>query len=1061
MKLGHFFTDRPIFAAALAIVIMVIGGIAYTALPVSQYPDIAPPTIQVTAQYPGATAQTIAETVATPIEQEVNGIENMSYMYSNSTADGRMNLTITFKPGTNLDTAQVLVQNRVSIAQPRLPEEVRRFGIVTQKVSPDIMMVIHLISPDKSRDQVYITNYALLQIKDVLSRIDGVGDVRLFGAREYAMRIWLDPDRVAAVDMTADEVVDALRAQNVQVAGGALGAPPITTNAAFQYNLTLKGRLKQPDEFGDIVVKTGADGRFTRLRDVARVELGASDYTTNSYLDGQTAVAMVMSQRPGANALATAEQVIQTIAEMQKTFPPGLEYKIVYNPTHFIQESVDEVIKTIWEAIILVVIVVIVFLQTWRASIVPIITIPVSLIGTFAVMLAFGFSLNNLTLFGLVLAIGIVVDDAIVVVENVERNLRLGMSPREATLRTMDEVGGALISIGLVLGAVFVPTAFIPGITGEFYRQFALTIAVATAISVFNSFTLSPALARILLKTHKNHEDGRKHNLLERLVFDPFNRGFDTLATAYGRIVCRMTVRPWIWVGVYVVLIGLTGFMFSRVPGGFIPQQDQGYLIVAYQLPPGASLERTDATIKKAEQIIKTVKGTRFAVSFAGFSGATRTQSSNAGATFVGLLPPNQRPGRSMPQILGELQQKLGAIQDGFIIVLAPPPVQGLGTSGGFTMRIEDRGGVGTQALSQATYALLGAASQDKRLFGVFTPFDASTPQLYVDIDRTKAEILRVPVERVFRTLEVYLGSAYVNDFNLFSRTYRVTAQADAPFRATQDDVARLRTRSDTGGIVPLGTFVDFRWETGPDRFPRYNIYPTAELQGNTAPGVSSGQAIAIMEELAAKVLPNGIGYEWTELSYEQKRAGNTAAYIFLLCVLFVFLVLAASYESWVLPFVIILIVPMCLLAAITGVWARGLDNNILTQVGFIVLVGLACKNAILIVEFARDQEHIGKNPVDAVIEACRLRLRPILMTSFAFILGVVPLVIASGAGHEMRQALGTAVFFGMLGVTFFGLLFTPVFYVVMRRLTGNKPLKQTHHVQDATHLPGATTPAE
>lgn len=1035
MNIGHFFITRPIFACVLSIVVVIVGALSYFSLPVASYPEIAPPTIVVAANYPGATAKTIAETVAAPMEQEINGVEGMIYMYSQSTADGKMSLTITFKPGTNLDIAQVLVQNRVNIATPRLPDEVRRFGVVTTKSSPDILMVVHLLSPDKSRDQVYITNYSLLQVKDQLARLDGVGTINTFGGREYAMRVWLDPDRIAAIGLAPDDVITALRGQNVQVAGGALGAPPVNTNNAFQLNLTLLGRLTEPSQFENIIIQSTSGGRVTRLRDVARVELGASDYTTNSYLDGQPAVALVIAQRPGANALATSKAVLAKMAELSKSFPLGLKYDVVYNPTKFIEESSHEVVRTIFEAAILVMLVVILFLQTWRAAIIPIIAIPVSLIGTFAVMAAIGFSLNNLTLFGLVLAIGIVVDDAIVVVENVERNLRSGLTPREAAKRSMTEVGGALLSIMLVLCAVFVPTAFITGISGAFYRQFAITIAAATVISCFNSFTLSPALAALLLKPHAQHEP----RTLASRFFASFNRGFDRLAHRYAAIVAAMARAPWRWTIVYFGLIAFAIFMFGLVPSGFIPEQDKGYVIVAYQLPPGASLQRTDAVIKRAEAIIKQVPGTRFAVSFAGFSGSTRTNAPNAGATFVGLQPMDLRPGRHAPAIIHDLQMRLGAIQDAFIIVLNPPPVDGIGTAGGVQMMVQDRQGLGVQAINAGAWGLVGAASQSKGLVGVYSPYNAQTPQLYLDVDRTRAEILGVPVQNIFSTLEIYLGSSYVNDFNLFSRTYKVTAQADLPFRLKQDDIARLKAKSQSGDLVPLGSVVNFHSETGPDRFARYNLYPAAEVNASALPGISSGQVIATLEKLAGQTLPNGMSYEWTGLAYQQKIAGNTAVFIFPFCVLLVFLVLAANYESWSLPLVIILIVPMCLLSAILGVWVRGFDNNILTQVGFVVLVGLAAKNAILIVEFARELEAEGKSVIDAAIEAARLRLRPILMTSFAFILGVVPLAVATGAGFEMRQALGTAVFFGMLGVTLFGLLFTPLFYVLMRRITAKK----------------------
>ena len=1035
MNFPRFFIDRPIFATVLSVIIMIVGGIAYFSLPVAQYPEVTPPTVVVTASYPGASAEVIADTVATPIEQEVNGVENMLYMYSQSSADGTMTLTITFELGTDLDQAQVLVQNRVAIAEPRLPEEVRRIGVTTRKNSPDLLLVIHMISPDASRDQLYISNYALLQVRDVLARIDGVGDVQMFGARDYSMRIWLDPDRNAALELTASDIIQALREQNIQVAGGALGQPPLDTDAAFQTNLLLQGRLTDVEQFEQIIVKTGEDGRFTRLGDVARIELGARSYVTNSFMDGQTAVAIVIQQRPGSNALQTAEGVLEAIGELSADFPDGLEYRVIYNPTEFIAESIQELIKTIFEAVALVVLVVIVFLQTWRASIIPIIAIPVSLIGTFAVMAALGFSVNNLTLFGLVLAVGIVVDDAIVVVENVERNLRAGLPAKEAARKTMREVGGALIAISLVLCAVFVPTAFLPGISGQFYQQFALTIAVATVISAFNSLTLSPALSAILLKRHGETDPTASAPFWARpaaAFFGAFNRGFDALTNAYSRTVALVTRRGAVMMAVYAGLIALTAWGFTRVPTGFIPPQDQGYFITAIQLPEGASLQRTTEVVRQAEEIILATPGIMHTATFAGFSGATRTNAANTGAIFSTMAPFDERE-LSGDEILADLRQRLFAIQDAFVFTFPPPPVRGIGTAGGFRLMVQDRRGRGSDLLAQATSDLIAAAQAEPGLTSIFTPYQSNVPQIYVDVDRTKAQILNVPIRNVFETLEIYVGSSYVNDFNLFGRTYRVTAQADAPYRLNIEDIARLRTRSANDAIVPLGTIATFDQVAAPDRVPRYNLYPAAEIDGDTIPGFSSGQAIGAMERLADQVLPDGIDFEWTDLAYQQKQAGNTAFFIFPLAVLFVFLVLAAQYESWSLPLSIILIVPMCLSAALAGVALRGMDNNILTQIGFVVLVGLASKNAILIVEFARQLEAEGRDRFAAAVEACRLRLRPILMTSFAFILGVVPLLIATGAGAEMRQALGTAVFFGMLGVTAFGLLFTPVFYVLVR----------------------------
>ena len=1042
MKFTHFFIDRPIFATVLSIVITIIGGISYFAVPVTQYPPVAPPTVVVTAQYPGASAQVIADTVATPLEQEINGVDNMLYMNSQSTSDGRMQLTITFKLGTDLEQAQVLVQNRVSIAEPRLPEEVRRIGITTKKNSPDMLLVVHMISPDDTYDQLYIGNYATLQIKDVLARLDGVGDIQLYGGSEYSMRVWLDPDRISSFGLTASDIVNALQEQNVQVSGGQLGQPPVASPQSFQINLQLLGRLRNPEEFENIIVKAGDEGRVVRVRDVARVELGARDYVTKGYLDGKPAVVMLVFQRPGSNALETAQNVQKSMRELSQGFPKGLEYRIIYNPTDFIAESIDELILTIFEAIALVVLVIVLFLQTWRASIIPILAIPVSLIGTFAVMAILGFYVNLLTLFGLVLAVGIVVDDAIVVVENAERKIRDGIDPKEASRQTMNEVGGALIATSLVLVAAFVPAAFGGGITGQFYQQFAIAIAVATVISTVVSLTLSPTLTAIFFK-QKDEEANTSADRISPVqwFFDRFNQGFEWLNRYYTRCIGVVTRARVSMMLVYAVLIGLTAWGFMRVPTGFIPAQDQGYLITAIQLPQGASLSRTENVVKRAEQLILSTPGINHTASFVGFSGATRTNASNAGAIFAVMNSYDERAqqGLSADKVLGELYRRLGTIQEAFILVIPPPPVRGIGTAGGFSMMVQDRRGRGTSVLERAAYDLIAAANAEPGLRQVYTLFNASTPQLFVDVDRTRAEMLQVPLENLFRTLEIYLGSAYVNDFNLFGRTYRVTAQADGEHRLDREDIARLRTRSTNGDIVPLGSMVTFKDIAGPDRVPRYNLFPAVEVDGNTVPGFSSGQAIDAMERLAKKILPDGISFEWTNLSYQQKQAGNAIVFLFPLAVLFVFLVLAAQYESWSLPLAIILIVPMCLFSALGGVWLRGMDNNILTQIGFIVLVGLASKNAILIVEFARQLEGQGRDRFEAALEACRLRLRPILMTAFSFILGVTPLLLATGAGAEMRQAIGTAVFYGMIGVTAFGLLFTPVFYVLIRGMVARK----------------------
>jgi len=1043
MKLSHFFIDRPIFATVLSIFITLIGGVAYFTLPVAQYPEIAPPTIVVAARYPGASAEVVSNTVATPLEQEINGVENMLYMVSQATGDGNLQLTVTFALGTDLDTAQVLVQNRVAVAEARLPEQVRRLGVTVRKNSPDMLMVIHLSSPDQTRDQLYISNYATLQVKDVLARLDGVGDVRVFGARDYAMRIWLDPERTAARDLTAGEVVASLRAQNVQVASGVLNQPPVPSPGAFQLNIETLGRLVDARQFANIVVKTDPDGRVTRVRDIGRVELAAQDYDANGYLDERPAVPLLIFQRPGSNALATADSILAAMEQLSRDFPPGLRYDVVYNPTEFIAESVRAVIQTIFEAVALVILVVVLFLQTWRASIIPIVAIPISLIGTFAVLAALGFSLNNLSLFGLVLAIGIVVDDAIVVVENVERNLRQGMSPREAAHRTMDEVGGALIAIAIVLCAVFIPAAFIAGISGQFFRQFAVTIASATIISCFVSLTLSPAMCALLFKPHAAHAG--KGPLLTRPLrafFRGFNFGFDKLAVGYARLTRRLLRLAAVVLVVYGGLIALTAWQFERAPTGFIPQQDQGYLITVIQLPPGSSLDRTDKVVREAAKIILDTPGVVHAVPFAGFDGATFTNAPNAGVIFSALAPFADRVplGLDANRILGDLGQRLGVLQDAFIITIPPPPVRGIGNSGGFKMMVQDKRGRGLEALEATNQDMLGAANQAPGLVGVFSLFNTRTPKIFADIDRVRAEMLGVTADRVFEALEVYVGSIFVNEFNLLGRTYRVTAQADGQFRQDIRDIADLKTRNDSGAMVPIGAVTNFKDITGPYRVTRYNLFPAAEIQGNTLPGFSTGAGLAAMEGLAAELLPDGFGFEWTELAYQEKLVGNTGLLVFAAAVIFVFLALAAQYESWSLPFAVILIVPMCLLAAVTGLLLRGMSVDILGQIGFVVLVGLAAKNAILIVEFAKQAEEAGADRFEAAVQAARTRLRPILMTSLAFILGVVPLVIAAGAGAEMRQSLGTTVFSGMLGVTLFGLILTPVFYVVTRRFSRRRP---------------------
>jgi len=1037
MRFSHFFIRRPIFAAVIAIIITIVGAFAYVGLPVSQFPDVVPPTVTVSTNYPGASAETVADTVAAPIEQQINGVDNMLYQSSQSTGDGRVTITVTFKLGTDLDTAQVLVQNRVALAEPSLPEEVRRQGVVVRKEQPSWLMAVNVLSPDGSLDRGYVSNYALTQIRDRLTRVDGIGDVQIFGARDYAMRVWIDPGRASTMGFTAGEVVNALRSQNVQVAAGVVGQPPYDTGAAQQLNVETQGRFKTADEFSNIVIRSDpTTGAITRLRDVARVELGASDYGVNAYLSGTDSIILGITQRPGTNALAAAEGVKAQLKDAAKSFPKGLEYRIIWNPTEFISESMTAVQETLLEAMLLVVLVIIVFLQSWRAAVIPIVAIPVSLIGTFAVLAGLGYSLNTLSMFGLVLAIGIVVDDAIVVVENVERNLEHGLSPSEASHRSMDEVSAALVAIGVVLIAVFVPTTFLTGITGEFYRQFAVTIASSTVISLLLSLTLSPALAALLLKPRSEHRSETGAMGALHRAGDRFNDAFGRLSEWYAGFTRRITHKPKRALTIYGGLVALTLAVFWATPAGFVPAQDQGYALAAIQLPPGSSIERTDAVLKKAVAKLLKVPGVDQAVMFSGFDGASGTQASNAGAAYVTFKPFEERAGtdRTELNIENDMRAALADMDEAFVFVIPPPVIQGIGNGGGYRMIVQDRSDMGYQALEQAAGQLIGSAHQDPHLANVFTLFNTATPRIWADIDRAKADMLGVPPERVFEALQVYLGSAYVNDFNLLGRTYRVTAQAEAAARDDPADIAQLKTRSNSGAMVPIGSVATFSDKTGPYRVTRYNLFPAVEVDGETAPGTSTGQAMGIMENLAAQ-LPSGFSTEWTGIAFQQEAAGNIAILIFALSVVFVFLVLAAQFESLFLPLAIILIVPMTLLAAMAGVNLRGMDNNILTQIGLIVLIALAAKNAILIVEFAKQAEERGATAIEAAVEAARTRLRPILMTSFAFILGVLPLVVASGPGWELRQALGTAVFFGMIGVTAFGLVFTPVFYVATRAL--------------------------
>jgi multidrug efflux pump len=1049
MNLSRFFVDRPIFAAVLSIMILIAGAVSLPLLPVTEYPEVAPPSVVVRAQYPGANPKTIAETVATPLEEQINGVEDILYMYSQATSDGQMALTVTFKLGTDPDKAQELVQNRVSQASPRLPDIVRTLGVTTAKSSSNITMVVHITSPDGRYDTNYLRNYAALNIKDRLSRLKGAGEVLLFGGGDYAMRIWLDPKKVAALGLTAADVTNAIREQNVQVAAGVIGGEPQVGKGAFSLLVNTQGRLETEDQFGDIILKTSATGGITRLRDVARIELGSAQYGLRSLLDNKQAAAIAVFQAPDSNAIQLSDDVRAAMAEMKPNFPAGVDYTIVYDPTRFVQASIDSVIHTLLEAIALVVLVVIVFLQTWRASIIPLLAVPVSVIGTFAVMHAFGFSINNLTLFGLVLSIGIVVDDAIVVVENVERNIEEGLSPSAAAHRAMEEVSGPIIAIALTLCAVFIPLAFISGLTGQFYRQFALTIAISTVISAFNSLSLSPAMAAKLLRSHDAEPD-----FLTRVLdgifgwfFHAFNRFFKWSASKYHNGLARAAkIRPVVFI-IYLGLIGTAVALFMHVPRGYVPMQDKQFLIGFAQLPSGASLERTDAVIRRMDDIALSTPGVQSAVAFPGLSINGFSNNSSAGIVFVTLKPFDERktPDLYGPAIAGKLMQKMSQIEDAFVAIFPPPPVDGLGTIGGFRLQVEDRADLGDDVLYKTIQAIQMKAWQNPALANVFSSYQINVPQLYVDVDRAKAKQLGVPVTDVFNTMQTYLGSMYVNDFNRFGRTYQVIAQADAPFRMHADDILQLKTRNMAGDMVPLGSMVSVSQSYGPDSATRYNLFRTAEINGGPAPGYSSDQAEQAIVKILKDTLPKGMSFEWTDLKYQQILAGNTAQYIFPLCVLLVFLVLAAQYESLMLPLAVIMIVPVVLLCGITGVALTHGDNNIFTQIGLIVLVGLACKNAILIVEFARELEFQGKSVIEAALTASRLRLRPILMTSFAFIMGVLPLVTSTGAGAEMRHAIGITVFSGMLGVTFLGLFLTPVFYIILRLIAGGR-LTGHHH---------------
>ncbi|RPA59773.1 multidrug efflux RND transporter permease subunit [Shewanella frigidimarina] len=1041
--LSQFFIKRPIFAAVLSLLFFISGAIAVWQLPITEYPEVVPPTVVVTANYPGANPKIIAETVASPLEQEINGVENMLYMSSQATSDGRMTLTITFAIGTDVDLAQTQVQSRVERAKPRLPEEVQRLGIVTEKSSPSLTMVVHLTSPDDRYDMLYLSNYAVLKVKDELARITGVGAVRVFGAGDYSMRVWLDPNKVAAIGLSPSNIVAAIREQNQQAAAGSLGAQP-SGDSDFQLLINVKGRLSNVEEFEDIIVKVGDQGQITRLKDVARVELGASTYALRSMLDNKDAAALPVFQASGSNAIQISDDVRSKMAELSKSFPEGLTYDIVYDPTVFVRGSIKAVVQTLVEALLLVVLVVVLFLQTWRASIIPLVAVPVSLVGTFAFMHLMGFSLNALSLFGLVLAIGIVVDDAIVVVENVERNISDGLSPVAATQKAMKEVTGPIIATTLVLAAVFIPTAFMSGLTGQFYKQFALTITISTFISAINSLTLSPALSALLLKGHHEKKDMLTRGmdkLLGGWLFNPFNRMFARMSNGYGWLVKKI-IRFGAVIGIlYIGLVGLTGLQFANTPTGYVPGQDKQYLIAFAQLPDAASLDRTEAIVKEMSRIALDQPGVAHAVAFPGLSINGFTNSTNSAILFTPLddFADRKDPSLSAGAIAAALNQKFASINGAFIAIFPPPPVQGLGTIGGFRLQIQDRANYGYEELYKVTMQVMQKAWTTPELAGVFSSYQVNVPQLDVNIDRTKAKQQSVSLDELFSTLQGYMGSVYANDFNQFGRTYQVNVQADEQFRQTPEQIAQLKVRNNQGEMVPIGSFINVTNSSGPDRVMHYNGFTTAELNGGAAPGFSSGEAQAAIEKILAETLPNGMTYEWTEITYQQILAGNAGAYIYPLIILLVFMVLAAQYESLSLPIAIILIIPMTLLSALTGVLIYGGDNNIFTQIGLIVLVGLATKNAILIVEFAKELQDDGMEPLEAILEAGRLRLRPILMTSIAFIMGVVPMVFSSGPGSEMRQAMGVAVFSGMIGVTIFGLILTPLFYYALAKRGKNK----------------------
>jgi HAE1 family hydrophobic/amphiphilic exporter-1 len=1027
---SKFFIERPIFASVISIVIVIAGIVSFGALPVAQYPDITPPTVQVSTTYPGGNARVVAETVAAPIEQQVNGVEDMIYMSSVSASDGSYRLTVSFEVGTNLDMAQVLVQNRVKLAEPNLPEEVKRQGVNTKKQSTNIILIASLFSPDERYDELYLSNYALLRIKDVLARIPGVGEVQIYPQSDYSMRIWLDPRQLESRDLTTQDVLNAIGEQNVQVAAGQIGQPPAPAGQSFQYTVNVLGRLTDVEQFEDIIIKTGEGGRITRLRDIARLELGGKGYEITSTLSGAPSASVAVYQLPGANALAVADQVRAAMEELKENFPEGLEYRIPYDTTVFVRTSIDEVYVTLAQAAGLVFLVLFLFLQDWRATLIPAVAIPVSLVGTLAVMLAMGFSINMLTLFGLVLAIGVVVDDAIVVVEAVVGHMERGLPRKEAAIKAMSEVSGPVVATTLVLLAVFVPAAFMPGITGQMYQQFALTIAVATVFSSINALTMSPALASLLLRTPKKQEE-------KNVFFRGFDAMFRSGERGYAAVVGALVRRTALVMLLFVGLLSLTGWQFTQVPTGFLPIEDQGYVMANVQLPNAASLERTREVMRKVDGILENTPGVREWVTFGGYSLIDSAAASNAATFFVILEPWDERtdPGETQEAILGHLQREFFELQEAIVFAFPPPAIPGLGVSGGFQMQLQDKGDVGLEELQKMVDEIIADGNAQSQLNNLNSTFRVDVPQLFAEVDRTKAKTLEIPLSSVFNTLQTYLGSFYVNDFNRFGRTWQVKVQADHQFRSEPDDIRQLNVRNAQGNMVPIGTLVAVEQILGPQTVMRYNLFPSASITGGAAPGFSSGQALNLMEQLADAKLPPSMGYEWTGMSFQERKVGSEAILVFALAITLVFLVLAAQYESWTAPTAVIMVVPLAVLGTVIALLMRGFDNNVYTQIGIVLLIGLASKNAILIVEFAREQRAQGLSILESAVEASRLRFRPILMTAISSIAGFMPLVVASGAGAASRQAIGTAVVGGMIAATVMSLLLTPTFYVVMQRL--------------------------